>query len=46
MHARSRAGGTKAMNKENGSFISAGLERVLVLEVARVTEAAAIAAAQ
>ena len=34
------------MNKENGSFISAGLERVLVLEVARVTEAAAIAAAQ
>ena len=34
------------MSKENGSFISAGLERVLVLEVARVTEAAAIAAAQ
>ncbi len=34
------------MSKENGGFISAGLERVLVLEVARVTEAAAIAAAQ
>ena len=34
------------MSKDNGSFISAGLERVLVLEVARVTEAAAIAAAR
>jgi fructose-1,6-bisphosphatase II / sedoheptulose-1,7-bisphosphatase len=34
------------MSKESGGFISPGLERVLVLEVARVTEAAAIAAAR
>jgi fructose-1,6-bisphosphatase II / sedoheptulose-1,7-bisphosphatase len=34
------------MSNDNEGFISPGLERVLVLEVARVTEAAAIAAAR
>ena len=34
------------MSKDQANGISSGLERVLVLEVARVTEAAAIAAAR